>query len=166
LIRFFICILDGNPYYRCVEYYFETFVKAYNKYFSRQHGAPRPCVEQVICRYLDCGDLHNGFACVVVAVQTFGDFLDFNPHRRIIVTDGCFYGIKAMFRVAPPLEMKKLEAPFRQKVFKMPPAKGNIPEDLIRLSDVDIRESTSSAVSASRPAPLPTWCPPWWRCRS
>jgi len=26
------------------------------------------------------------------------------------VTDGCFYGNKGMFRVAPPLELKKLEA--------------------------------------------------------
>ncbi len=25
-------------------------------------------------------------------------------------SDGCFYGDKGMFRVAPPLELKKLEA--------------------------------------------------------
>jgi Putative transposase. len=29
---------------------------------------------------------------VVIAVQTFGDFLGFNPHCHILVTDGCFYG--------------------------------------------------------------------------
>ena len=28
----------------------------------------------------------------VIAVQTFGDFLGFNPHCHILVTDGCFYG--------------------------------------------------------------------------
>jgi hypothetical protein len=44
------------------------------------------------------------------AVQTFGDFLGFNPHCHILVTDGCFYGYKSMFRVSPPLELKKLEA--------------------------------------------------------
>jgi hypothetical protein len=32
--------------------------------------------------------------------------------------DGCFYG-NGMFRVAPPLELKKLEAIFRHKVFRM-----------------------------------------------
>jgi len=37
-------------YYRCDEH------------FSRQYGFWRPYVEQVIYRYLDCGDLHNGFA--------------------------------------------------------------------------------------------------------
>ena len=37
----------------------------------------------------------------------------FNPHCHILVTDGCFYGNKGMFRVAPPLELKKLLVPFR-----------------------------------------------------
>ena len=46
----------------------------------------------------------------VIAIQTFGDFLGFNPHCHILVTDGCFYGDGGMFRVAPPLELKKLEA--------------------------------------------------------
>ena len=41
----------------------------------------------------------------VIAIQTFSDFLGFNPHCHIIVTDGCFY-TKGMFRVAPPLEVK------------------------------------------------------------
>jgi hypothetical protein len=55
----------------------------------------------------------------VIAVQTFGDFLGFNPHCHILLTDGCFYGDGGMFRVAPPLELKKLEAIFRHKVFRM-----------------------------------------------
>ena len=50
----------------------------------------------------------------VIAIQTFGDFLGFNPHCHILVTDGCFYG-NGMFRVAPPLELKKLEAIFRTR---------------------------------------------------
>lgn len=44
----------------------------------------------------------------VIAIQTFGDFLGFNPHCRILVTDRCFYGEKGMFRVAPFLDLKKL----------------------------------------------------------
>ena len=50
----------------------------------------------------------------VIAIQTFGDFLGFNPHGHILVTDGCFYGDGGMFRVAPPFELKKLEALFRR----------------------------------------------------
>jgi hypothetical protein len=56
------------------------------------------------------------FPGAVIAIQTFGDLLGFNPHCHILITDGCFYG-KGMFRVAPPLELKKLEAIFRHKVF-------------------------------------------------
>ena len=48
----------------------------------------------------------------VIAIQSFGDFLGFNPHCHILVTDGCFHG-NGMFRVAPPLELKKLLVPFR-----------------------------------------------------
>jgi len=36
----------------------------------------------------------------VIAVQTFGDFQNFNPHLHIIATDGCFYG-NGGFTVGP-----------------------------------------------------------------
>ncbi len=52
-----------SDYYRCVEDYFEIFVRVYEEHFSRQYGFWRPYVEQVIYRYLDCGavnDRHNG----------------------------------------------------------------------------------------------------------
>jgi len=41
-------------------------------------------------------------AGTVIAMQTFDDFLGFNPHADILVTNGCFYGNKGMFLVAPP----------------------------------------------------------------
>ncbi|MDD4862299.1 MAG: transposase [Smithellaceae bacterium] len=69
----------------------------------------------------------------VIAVQTFGDFLGFNPHCHILLTDGCFYGDKGMFRVAPPLELKKLETIFRHKVFKMLLKKGKITEEMVKM---------------------------------
>jgi len=69
----------------------------------------------------------------VIAMQTFGDFLGFNPHCHILLTDGCFYDKRGMFRVAPPLELKKLEAIFRHKVFKMLLKKGKITEEMVRM---------------------------------
>ena len=69
----------------------------------------------------------------VIAMQTFGDFLGYNPHAHILVTDGCFYGNKGMFRVAPPLELKKLEAIFQHKVLRMLLSKGKITEEMIRM---------------------------------
>src|SRR5664280_3385571 len=59
--------------------------------------------------------------------------LEFNPHCHILVTDGCFYGEKGMFHVAPPLELKKLEALFRHNVFKILLAKGKITRELIAM---------------------------------
>lgn len=35
---------------------------------------------------------------------------------HILVTDGCLYGYEGMFRVAPPYELKTLEAIFQHKV--------------------------------------------------
>ncbi|MBW6487419.1 MAG: transposase [Syntrophobacterales bacterium] len=76
----------------------------------------------------------------VIAVQTFGDLLGFNPHCHILVTDGCFYGNKGMFRVAPPLELKaklnvhkKLEAIFRHKLLRMLLNKGKITKEMIAM---------------------------------
>jgi hypothetical protein len=66
----------------------------------------------------------------VIAIQTFGDFLRFNPHCHILCTDGCFYG-NGMFRVAPAFRRKDLEMLFRHKVFKMLLSKGKITEDLV-----------------------------------
>ena len=74
----------------------------------------------------------NPIPGAVIAVQTFGDLLGFNPHCHILITDGCFYG-KGMFRVAPPLELKKLEAIFRHKVFRMLIARRKITPEMITL---------------------------------
>jgi len=68
----------------------------------------------------------------VVAIQSFGDFLGFNPHLHILCLDGCFYG-KGMFRVAPHFATKSLEEVFRHRVFKLLLNKGKITEDLVAM---------------------------------
>jgi len=55
---------QNSAYYHCVEDNFETFEQVYEDRFERQYGFFRPYVKHVICRYLDCGILHNGFARV------------------------------------------------------------------------------------------------------
>jgi len=55
---------QDSAYYHCVEDNFETFEQVYEDRFERQYGFFRPYVKHVICRYLDCGILHNGFARV------------------------------------------------------------------------------------------------------
>jgi len=67
-----------------------------------------------------------------VAIQSFGDFLGFNPHCHILSTDGCFYG-KGMFGVAPSFGTKDLEKIFQHKLLKMLLCKGKITQDLINM---------------------------------
>lgn len=45
----------------------------------------------------------DGVLGVVVAIQSFDDFLGFNLHLHVLSTDGCFYG-NVMFKVAPRFE--------------------------------------------------------------
>ena len=58
-------------------------------------------------------------AGAAVAVQSFGDFQNFNSHLHVICTDGCFYG-KGSFKTCPTTpNPKDLEDLFRYEVFKM-----------------------------------------------
>lgn len=178
---------QNSGYFQCVQNHFEDLEMIWEERYQSQYGFFRPYVREVIYRYLDCGDLHLGFARVrcescgheyllpfsckrrhfcpschqkrvvefgqwlceevlkhvphrqwvfsipkrlriyfmfhrrllaklsrcawkilctylkagvadtkavpggVVAVHTFGDFQNFNPHLHIIATDGCFY---------------------------------------------------------------------------
>ncbi|GAI69801.1 unnamed protein product, partial [marine sediment metagenome] len=44
-----------------------------------------------------------------VVIQTFGDFLGFNPHLYILISNGCF-GKDGMFYASPAsLDMEKIE---------------------------------------------------------
>ncbi len=65
-----------------------------------------------------------------IAIQSFGDFLQFNPHLHILCSDGCFCE-DGIFKVAPRFHTKTLEEIFRHKVFKMLLSKGKITEELI-----------------------------------
>jgi hypothetical protein len=43
----------------------------------------------------------------VIAIQTFGDFLNFNPHCHVLCTDGGFFESGA-FKVAPAFDPEYL----------------------------------------------------------
>jgi len=65
-------------------------------------------------------------------MQTFGDFLGFNPHGHVLVTDGCFPE-KGLFKVAPTVKLKHLEKLFRSKILTLLLSKGKITPDHINL---------------------------------
>jgi hypothetical protein len=54
----------ASAYYRCVEDHFEHLEAVWDDRYQSRFGFWRPYVTDVIQRYLDCGDLHFGFARV------------------------------------------------------------------------------------------------------
>jgi len=54
----------ASAYYRCVEDHFEQLQTLWDERYQSRFGFWRPYVTDVIRRYLDCGDLHFGFARV------------------------------------------------------------------------------------------------------
>jgi hypothetical protein len=65
-----------------------------------------------------------------IAVHTFGDFVQFNPHLHLIATDGCFSG-KGTFTKGPGPEPNDLQELFRYEVLKMLKAEGKINDAVI-----------------------------------
>jgi hypothetical protein len=61
------------------------------------------------------GETMPGCAC---SIQTFGDFLGFNPHCHIIISDGTFDD-QGNFSVTPYYDTFALVQLFRHKVLKM-----------------------------------------------
>ena len=54
----------ASAYYKCVENHFEELERAWDDMYASRYGFWRTYVMTVIYRYLDCGDLHMGFARV------------------------------------------------------------------------------------------------------
>ncbi len=204
----------ASAYYKCVENHFEELERSWDYMYASRLGFWRTYVMTVIYRYLDCGDLHMGFARVrceecgheyllafsckrrqfcpschqkrvieygewllthvlkdvphrqwvfsipkrlriyflydrkllaklsicawkvmntylksvvsdtnavpgaSIAVQTYGDFLNFNPHLHAIATDGCFL-YDGSFKTAPGFILEDLEEIFQYEVLKM-----------------------------------------------
>ena len=54
----------ASAYYRCVEDHFEQLETVWDERYQSRFGFWRPYVMDVIHRFLDCGDLHFGFARV------------------------------------------------------------------------------------------------------
>jgi len=54
----------ASDFYACVQDNFEELESVYDEKYQKQHGYWRPVIRDVIYKYLDCGDLRQGFARV------------------------------------------------------------------------------------------------------
>ena len=94
------------------------------------------CTWKVLNIYLRQGaDNADAMPGAAVAIHTFGDFQQFNPHLHIIATDGCFAGT-GTFTLSPDAKTpdaktQDLEELFRYEVLKMLKAEGKITDAII-----------------------------------
>ncbi len=54
----------ASDYFKCTQAHFEQLEMLWDDRYQQRYGFWRPYVMDVINRYLDCGDLHCGFARV------------------------------------------------------------------------------------------------------
>jgi hypothetical protein len=69
---------------------------------------------------------------IVICVQTWGTFLNFNPHLHALVSEGGFSSSGA-FHVMPRISLSRMEQLFRHRVLKMLLNEGLIREDRVRM---------------------------------
>ncbi len=72
----------ASDYFRCTEAHYEELEMAWDDRYERRYGFWRPYVKDVILRYLDCGDLHCGFARVKCLDCNHEYLLPFSCKRR------------------------------------------------------------------------------------
>ncbi|MDA1278415.1 MAG: transposase [Verrucomicrobia bacterium] len=53
-----------SPLYRLIERYWPEFKRTYRQRYQKRYGPWRPIIDEVIRKFLTCGDLHFGFARV------------------------------------------------------------------------------------------------------
>ena len=67
-----------------------------------------------------------------VVIQTFGDYLSFNPHMHIQAADGCFSGDGFFYVPSISIDTTSLEKLFVHKIFKIM-SKGLITQRVVEL---------------------------------
>jgi hypothetical protein len=68
----------------------------------------------------------------VIAIQTFGDLLGYNPHLHVLICDGCFHEI-GMLTLVPAIHTHALKQLFRHKILKLLLLEGRITEATLAL---------------------------------
>ena len=109
-----------NPVRRCFNRLYALFIcLALHQYYNK------------IMVFLKQGvSMEEAMPGAVIAVQTFGDFLNFNPHLHIIATDGRFANNGDFVHGIAPTA-SDLEIPFRRKVLDMLKHEGKITDAVI-----------------------------------
>ena len=106
-------------FYRVFFHYFELFLREYEDRFEREYGYFRPVIEEVVEKYLDCGNPMCGFARIArvtshipdkgqVIIRYYGLYSNSHPsHPPIIEDDPSHVPSKALFTSRTELRGRK-----------------------------------------------------------
>jgi len=83
--------------------------------------------------YKNAVSKENIAPAAICSIQTFGDFLGFNPHLHILCADGCFKDNGIFYAPAADLNASILEPLFRHKILAMLKKRGLITDRVIEL---------------------------------
>jgi len=83
--------------------------------------------------YINAVNRQNAAPAAVASIQTFGDFLGFNPHLHIFCADGCFGASGTFYAANIDLDAVSLEPLFRHKILSMLKKRGLITDRVIEL---------------------------------
>ena len=73
-------------------------------------------------------DLPEGQPGIVMAIHTFGEYMDFHPHLHALVADGLF-ARSGLFYVLPDVSLRPLEELFRARIITFLVDKGLLPPE-------------------------------------
>jgi hypothetical protein len=94
-------------------------------------GKLSKCAWNVMNTFLKSAVLHEqAVPGASIAIQTYRDFLNFNPHLHAIVTVGCFLA-DGCFVGVPGVHAEDLEEAFQYEVLKMLKKEGKINDAVI-----------------------------------
>jgi hypothetical protein len=121
--------------HRHVVFAIPKILRRYFLYNRKLLSALSRCAWEAVSGYLQAAASSERLRPAAVnAIQTFGDFLEYNPHCHMLVADVVFHESGA-FTVAPEPDGKQTAELFRHKVLKMLLAKGKITPERIALMD-------------------------------
>jgi len=107
-----------SPLWQLLDKHFDEFEERYDDLFARQYGFYRPVIPHVVRKYLECGDLHQGFARVrcpdchheyLLAFSCRGRWFCPSCHTKKVIQFGSHLQDNVLYPV-----------PHRQYVFSIP----------------------------------------------
>ena len=88
--------------------------------------------ESLKAYFTSCSKHNDAVPGAVIAIQTFGDLLGYNPHLHVLISDGCFHK-SGMLTVALAIDTHAVEQLFRHKLLKLLLSQGRITEATVAL---------------------------------